>query len=311
MNLFRGQLSRLLSLGLVMSAVQLLPGTALAARTPYYQALVANTYDAQSGTRLTPGPNGEAGGAVGSFDDGDWIKFAEVDFEANGPSSYQLIVALPDHEVGGSFEIRLDRPTGQLLDVLHVSSTGGWNNFTTQYGSTVPVAGVHDVYIVARGKNAVGNIHQLLFIKSGTVHTLNPFSLSGIWARDYNDQSGTTLVTSSGTQVVSDFDDGDWIQFSGMDFGSTGASQVWLTVAAPHEYAGQQLELRLNSPTGQLIGTHTVTGTGGWDTWSGIQSSSVTPVPGIHTLYIVGSGQSKIANIRGFLFVPARSAAMP
>lgn len=296
--------SRPFFLGLVLSVLALLPGAAHAVRNPYAYTL-ATTYDSQQGTQLVTGPNAQPQGAVGYFEAGDWLRFAAMDFGPNGASSFQLGVAVQDSNAGRQFELRLDRPTGQLIGTLTLSGTGSWTSFTTQYGSAVSVAGVHDVYVVAKGSGYVGNIASLMFIQSGVSHTRNPYDLRGIWARDSNDQSGTTLVTVGTNVVVDSFDSGDWLQFSGLDFGATGARTVYLGAAVDDLSAGNTLQLRLGSPTGQLIGSVTLAGTGGWERFT-THIATITPVPGIHDLYLVGAGTGRVARISGFQFVRAQ-----
>ena len=56
--------------------------------------------------------------------------------------------------------------------------------------------------------------------------------------------------------------------------------------------AGGTIQLRLDSPTGPLVGACAVPGTGGWQTWT-TQSCKVVGTTGVHDLYlrfIGGSG---------------------
>ena len=63
---------------------------------------------------------------------------------------------------------------------------------------------------------------------------------------------------------VCNIENGDYIKVKGVDFGS-GATSFEARVASAT--SGGNIELRLDSPTGTLVGTCAVSGTGGWQTW--------------------------------------------
>ena len=50
---------------------------------------------------------------------------------------------------------------------------------------------------------------------------------------------------------------------------------------------GATIELRADSPTGQLLATASVPNTGGWDTYQSTASVPVTALGGTHNLYMV------------------------
>ncbi|MFJ8044158.1 carbohydrate-binding protein [Kitasatospora sp. NPDC096147] len=92
---------------------------------------------------------------------------------------------------------------------------------------------------------------------------------------------------------------GNWTRYSGLDFG-TGVSRIDLRAATPA--ASGQAEVRIDSPTGPLLGTVTVTGTGGWQTYS-TTSQPVGTVTGTHDVYLVYRGTSGgIMNVNWFRF---------
>jgi hypothetical protein len=123
-------------------------------------------------------------------------------------------------------------------------------------------------------------------------------------------------VVNGGTDVGSvDGAEGDWIMYAQTDFG-TGISGFSAWVAVTAEYAGRNLEIRLDSPGGMTIGTLTVQSTGGWNTFVQ-QSTPVQTVTGIHDLYLVpAAGAWGVANIDKFQFTstsstPPTSAKQP
>lgn len=88
--------------------------------------------------------------------------------------------------------------------------------------------------------------------------------------------------------IVSSVHDNDWIAVSNVDFGSGGGASSF-TASISSESGKAQIELRLGSPEGKLIGTLNVSSTGGFDNWSE-QSTEVSGAEGIHHLYLVFKG---------------------
>ena len=76
-------------------------------------------------------------------------------------------------------------------------------------------------------------------------------------------------------------DNGDWVKVKGVAFG-TGASSFTARVASAA--SGGRIELRLDSTSGPLVGTCTVAGTGGWQTWTTV-SCPVNGATGTQDLY--------------------------
>ena len=114
---------------------------------------------------------------------------------------------------------------------------------------------------------------------------------SVIQAENFSATQGAARITNG----VGHFDNGDWIEYKGLNFG-TGVRSFSAAVAAPAAYAGQKIQLRLDGPNGQLIGTLVPKATAGWFSYA-LRTINVTKVTGIHDLYLVGVGGSGIANI--------------
>ncbi len=95
------------------------------------------------------------------------------------------------------------------------------------------------------------------------------------------------------------FDEGDWILFSGVDFGESSRS-VTLDVAGSN--SGGVMDLRVGSTTGDILSSFTMTSTGDWSNWEDY-TIGITEITGVHDLYLVGnSGGTGILNISSIQF---------
>ena len=86
---------------------------------------------------------------------------------------------------------------------------------------------------------------------------------------------------------VSHIHNGDWLAISDIDFGNTGANIFRAKVAS---LIGGEIELRLNSPNGKIIGTLGVGVTGGEVEWD-VRTCLTMPICGEHTIFFVFKGE--------------------
>lgn len=96
-----------------------------------------------------------------------------------------------------------------------------------------------------------------------------------------------TEVCSEGGLDVDSIHNGDFIKVKGVNFGSGGAKSFNARVASAT--SGGRIELHLDTTTGTLVGTDTVAGTGGWQTWT-TKSCTVSGATGVHDLYFKFTG---------------------
>ncbi|OXM83927.1 hypothetical protein CF651_23620 [Paenibacillus rigui] len=90
----------------------------------------------------------EGGQNVGYIQNGDYLVFNHVNFGTADPSKFDARVATT---AGGNIEIRLDSLNGSLIGTCAVTSTGGWQTYTTQSCAISDVSGMHDVYLKFTG----------------------------------------------------------------------------------------------------------------------------------------------------------------
>ena len=124
--------------------------------------------------------------------------------------------------------------------------------------------------------------------------TPDPISaFTQIEAESFENQEGVQNETcTEGGENIGYIENGDYAIYSNIDFDS-GAASFQARVASAT--SGGNIEIRLDSITGTLIGTCQVAGTGGWQTWTDVKCS-VSGASGKHDVYLKFTGGS------GYLF---------
>ncbi len=101
---------------------------------------------------------------------------------------------------------------------------------------------------------------------------------------------GVTTEPNAETGVyVADIHNGDFIKVANVNFMSGGPKTFGAQVASA--LRGGQIEVRMDSPEGDLVATLDVPGTGGWENWQYIETPAKIEVPGVHDIYFVFKGR--------------------
>jgi parallel beta-helix repeat protein len=256
--------------------------------TSAFTQIAATSFVGQSGTDIQ-------GSAVGSIDSGDYLQYHGVDF-GTGASAFTASVGVPAAYAGQQLELHLDSITGPVIGTLTIASTGDWGTFAAQTTAVAGATGVHDLFLVGKGTAGICNLASFRFTSSGstTAPTTTSTSFPQIAATSFVSQSGTTVAGNT----VGSIDNGDYLQYQAVDFG-TGATTFTASVAVPATYAGQQLVLHVDSLTGPVIGTLTISSTGDWATFAP-ESTSISGVTGVHDLFLIGNGSFGICDLNYF-----------
>ncbi|WP_245667126.1 glycoside hydrolase family 43 protein [Actinomadura latina] len=141
--------------------------------------------------------------------------------------------------------------------------------------------------------NADGGFPTINMTTTGApqARTLNPYVRQE--AETIAWESGIeTEPSSEGGMNVGWIENGDWIKVKGAAF-SAGAGSFTARVASAG--SGGTIELRLDGPTGTVVGSCRVPVTGGWQTWTSV-SCPVNNATGTHDLYLRFTGGN------GYLF---------
>lgn len=110
-----------------------------------------------------------------------------------------------------------------------------------------------------------------------------------------------TEPIDAGTQAIGYIESGDYVKVSGVDFGETGASEFYASVAS--NGSGGTIELHLDELNGPIIGTVNCPVTGGWQVWETV-STAVKGAAGQHDLYLrFSGGESYLFNVDWWQFI--------
>ncbi|MBN1489435.1 MAG: carbohydrate-binding protein [Phycisphaerae bacterium] len=92
-----------------------------------------------------------------------------------------------------------------------------------------------------------------------------------------------TAPCAEGGECIGWIEHGDWARYDGVDFGD-GMERLALRVASPT--SGGRIEVRLDAPDGELLGTAQVSNTGGWQSWTSVVAT-IKPTSGRKTVCLV------------------------
>ncbi|MBG6065859.1 hypothetical protein IW248_002146 [Micromonospora ureilytica] len=130
------------------------------------------------------------------------------------------------------------------------------------------------------------------------VGTLNPYARQEAETIAWGSGIETEVSTEGGMNVGW-IENGDNIKVKGVAFGA-GATSFSARVASAT--SGGRIEVRLDSASGPTVGTCTVGGTGGWQTWT-TTTCAVSGATGTHDLYLrFAGGSGNLFNINWWQF---------
>ncbi len=115
-----------------------------------------------------------------------------------------------------------------------------------------------------------------------------------IEAENFNSSKGVEIAScTEGGKDIEWIENGDYVIYDNIDF-SSGANSFEVRYASGSSSNGY-IEVRLDSVSGTVIGTCTLTPTGGWQTWA-TKKIDITNTKGVHNLCLKFTGGS------GYLF---------
>jgi len=234
-----------------------------------------------------------------SYVEGPWLT------KRNG--TYQLLYAaggVPEH-ISYSTAPSPTGPWKYAGEIMPLSET---NSFTNHCG--VADYKGHSYFFYHTGKLPNGGgfgrsvaVEEFQYNADGSFPTIMPTD-EGVKPVDalspYRRVEAETMAFSKGLKTeqndaigvyVTDIHNGDYIKLQNVDFGTAWPTSFSARVASG--LRGGQIELHLDSIRGELLGTLSVPGTGGWEQWQSL-TTDLTPLTSPvanHDLYLVFKGR--------------------
>ncbi|MCH5719455.1 glycoside hydrolase family 43 protein [Niabella hibiscisoli] len=149
--------------------------------------------------------------------------------------------------------------------------------------------------------NADGTIPQISMTKEGVqpVGTLNPYNRVEAETIAWSEKCTTSEMAKTGV-YISGIRSGGYIKVQAVDFGNAAPKSFSASVAAGLD--GGILEVRVDSIGGSRLAAVKIPRTGGWQNWKTVTETVVTPVTGVHDVYLVFKGENITAGRELFNF---------
>ncbi len=96
---------------------------------------------------------------------------------------------------------------------------------------------------------------------------------------------------SEGGECIGFISHGDWVRYDGVDFGQH-SEQMEIRGASASD--GGIIEIRLDAPDGELLGTCSIPNTGGWQSWSSFKPA-IKALSGVKTICLAFKGNRPAA----------------
>jgi hypothetical protein len=128
-----------------------------------------------------------------------------------------------------------------------------------------------------------------------------------IQAEGASGQQGTKFQETEdegGGQNVGWISNGDWLRFDNVDFGDTPATKFAARIASDvGDHQGGRMEIRIDSPGSEPVGSLDVDDTAGWQNWQN-RSTDIKPTTGRHTVFVTfaGDDDTEFMNLNYFAF---------
>ena len=210
--------------------------------------------------------------------------------------------------------------TNHYARIVHAANLDG-RGYAFPYDDVTPTGGVDQSGFVSDGNPTLLTIAVgggTASAGSSPTASASPTATSGgggstvsaysqIAASSYSANNGTQTETTSDTgggEDVGWIDNGCWLAYDNVAFGSTGADQFIARVASGAAAGISGLvEVALDSPTATPVGSFAIGSTGGWQVWETVPAN-ISTVTGTHTVYLVfSSGQpADFVNVNWFTF---------
>ncbi|MEO1602838.1 MAG: carbohydrate-binding protein, partial [Pseudomonadota bacterium] len=265
---------------------------------------------------------------------GLWIDDGEIYFRLQSDAtSYELrggqIVAGQSHDIGVSFgpdglslfvdgESVAEHPyAGGLLGNLEPITLGAsqWASASESADALTHLFSgeIGDVRLYDRQLDAAG--FSAVFATAGPGEEAEdpgaPVSVQSFEAEDFDATLGVGIFTQGGNRQIGSTQDGEWVRYNAVDFGSDAEAETSLNLRLSSGSNGGTLEVRTGTPDGALLASYATGNTGGWASYDNV-TLDLGAVTGVQDLYFVFRGGARsIMDIDRFEISVAEAPADP
>lgn len=131
---------------------------------PATTKIQSSSYDDVFALQTETTSDADGGYNLGFSINDSYARYNNIDFGAGVTSVEARVSNSTGGRNGSTIEFHLDSPGGQLIATVPVPDVGGFQNWSTVSSPvSVPVTGVHDVYIVFKSNGSAGNVNWFDF----------------------------------------------------------------------------------------------------------------------------------------------------
>ncbi|HBM79880.1 MAG TPA: glycosyl hydrolase, partial [Clostridiaceae bacterium] len=224
-----------------------------------------------------------------------------IDF---GSGAAGITVHVQSGNQGGFIDVKLDSIDGSIVGTVDIPALGNWNDWTdilTNIDDS-QAKGVHNVYLIFRGKNNSDYPCNLDWFTFTTVKGVNRDAYGKIEAENYTAGTGFGTENGGGQKYLAGINGSNnpYAMYNYIDFGATSPAKFYVNAASAT--SGGTIEARIDGINGPVIAICNVPGTGGWQNFT-VSSADVTAsVNGKHVVYLLFKGSSWLFNLDKFTF---------
>ena len=273
---------------------------------------------------------------LGGVIDGSWVAYKDRSFGKTGVKSISIRYdnntnrCAPDAKL----EVRTGSSTGPLIATIDLPQTkaNGWGTYavvTADLPAGSNITGIQDIYVVFKGTTGgtapTGGKQEFIcnfdYIEFEAVPTYGRFEGENrdVWSAGNLKVETTNNITSPvdsiGTSVVNlgATYNGAWLGFYNVKFTGEGLKEIKAHYSTSNSGCpvNGSLEIRKDSPTGELIGTMTTRRTGGWAYYDITSFELEESLIGVYDIFMVMIGEDGFSYVCNFDYLELSNGKAP
>jgi hypothetical protein len=267
------------------------------------EVIEIEAYDLAGDVVLEDCSDENGGKSLGGVNNEDYVAFLQVNFGAGGFSKIAFRAA-SWYEEGGDVELHLGAIDGELVGTYHIPGTGDWSiweTITCDAPELAAVNGIQDVYMVFKnGGDWLFNLNWFQFGKGPKD------AAAVIEAEDFVEAFDVVVegnADTEGAQGIGGINNADYSSYN-INFGDGGYKKLSFRASSGYVEGGD-VEIRLGSIDGELVGTGHIDGSGDWGIWetASFEVEGLAALTGEQLVYFVyTNGGDWLFNLNWFQF---------